>query len=239
MPLRETFAAVWIHRMTSERIPPVIITPDATVDLQWFRGTLRVAGPDKEAQVERVGPNEAVVGFRFRPAAAARWLGISLAELTNQRCPLEDVLGKRAQQMAKRVRQDGSIGALVHSIADAMAGEGTLRVPDAAMAAAYDLVRRGAPSNLHLVSWLMAELGMSERTLRRRFNDAFGYGPKTLDRILRYQRFLEISGRSDVSLVNAASAAGYSDQAHLVRECRRLTGATPRKLQGWLAQVGR
>lgn len=232
--LKSTFAAVWVHQMGSASIPPVIITPDATVDLQWFRGSLRVAGPDKEAQKEYVGPNEVVIGFRFHPAAAAGWLGISMAELTSQRCLLEDLLERRAQQMAKRVRQDGNIKSLVHSVADAISEVSDLPKPNATMSAAYDLVKVGAPSNMHIIPWLMSKLDMSERTLRRNFSDTFGYGPKTLDRILRYQRFLRLSNQSTVSVANAASEAGYSDQAHLIRECRRFTGTTPRQLQGLL-----
>jgi AraC-like DNA-binding protein len=72
---------------------------------------------------------------------------------------------------------------------------------------------------------------MSERTLRRRFDESFGYGPKTLDRILRYQRFLGLARASTGSAAMLAVDAGYSDQPHLVRESRRLTGSTPRELE--------
>lgn len=76
--------------------------------------------------------------------------------------------------------------------------------------------------------WLMSTLSMSERTLRRRFHSAFGYGPKTLDRILRFQRYLDITRRdAGSSAARRALAAGYADQAHLVRECRRLALRTP------------
>ena len=40
---------------------------------------------------------------------------------------------------------------------------------------------------------LGAALGVSERQLRRRFADAVGYGPKTLARVLRFQRFLALA----------------------------------------------
>ena len=70
---------------------------------------------------------------------------------------------------------------------------------------------------------------MSERQLRRRFADAVGYGPKTLARVLRFQRFLALAGRGD-DLAGLAFEAGYADQAHLTRECRRLSGRTPAEL---------
>ena len=69
--------------------------------------------------------------------------------------------------------------------------------------------------------------------LRRRFDDAVGYGPKTLQRVLRFQRFLALAAtrpprRSD--LAGLAFAAGYADQAHLTRECTRLAGLPPAAL---------
>jgi AraC-like DNA-binding protein len=72
-------------------------------------------------------------------------------------------------------------------------------------------------------------LGLSERQLRRRFVDAVGYGPKTLARILRFQRFLALAGSGE-DLARLALAAGYADQAHLTRETRRLAGRTPLEL---------
>jgi AraC-like DNA-binding protein len=66
---------------------------------------------------------------------------------------------------------------------------------------------------------------------------AFGYGPKTLDRVLRLQRFLAL-GRAEpaAGLARLAADAGYADQAHLGHECRALAGATPGEL---IAQTSR
>jgi hypothetical protein len=72
-------------------------------------------------------------------------------------------------------------------------------------------------------------LGIGDRQLRRRFADAVGYGPKTLERILRFQRFLALATRGD-DLARLALDAGYADQAHLTRECTRLAGLPPAAL---------
>jgi AraC-like DNA-binding protein len=78
------------------------------------------------------------------------------------------------------------------------------------------------------LSELAATLGLSERTLRRRCEIAFGYGPKTLERILRFQQFLALLRRSPAPrLAELAAASGFADQAHLTREVRRLGGLTP------------
>jgi AraC-like DNA-binding protein len=99
------------------------------------------------------------------------------------------------------------------------------------MRAAYGLLEDGVAPEAPLVPWLMRVLDMSERTLRRRFDESFGYGPKALDRILRYRRFQRLSSQSGRPTAILASEAGYADQAHLVRESRRLTGSTPRQVE--------
>ncbi|SED20274.1 Helix-turn-helix domain-containing protein [Amycolatopsis tolypomycina] len=68
---------------------------------------------------------------------------------------------------------------------------------------------------------------VGERRLRRRFVQAVGYGPATYLRVSRFQRAVALSSRAP-NLAALAVAAGYSDQAHLSRECRALTGLTPR-----------
>lgn len=68
---------------------------------------------------------------------------------------------------------------------------------------------------------------VSERRLRRRFVQAVGYGPATYLRVTRFQRAVALAPRVR-GLAALAAAAGYSDQAHLSRDCRALTGLTPR-----------
>ncbi|TGS79232.1 AraC family transcriptional regulator, partial [Mesorhizobium sp. M3A.F.Ca.ET.175.01.1.1] len=87
---------------------------------------------------------------------------------------------------------------------------------DRQMGRAFDVIRDGLPPETPLVPFLQRHLHMSERTLRRRFDDTFGYGPKTLDRILRFHRFRRLQRQqSDASTALLAIEAGYADQAHL------------------------
>ncbi|WP_439381863.1 helix-turn-helix domain-containing protein [Amycolatopsis lexingtonensis] len=68
---------------------------------------------------------------------------------------------------------------------------------------------------------------IGERRLRRRFVQAVGYGPATYLRVSRFQRAIALAPHAP-NLAALAASAGYSDQAHLSRECRALTGLTPR-----------
>jgi methylphosphotriester-DNA--protein-cysteine methyltransferase len=97
--------------------------------------------------------------------------------------------------------------------------------PDSLVVHAARLVQDPRARSIDLVR----ALGVSERQLRRRFDAAVGYGPKTLQRVLRFQRFLAgMSRREDgVDLAQLAAAAGYADQAHLTREAGLLSGRSP------------
>ena len=83
-------------------------------------------------------------------------------------------------------------------------------------------------------------LSLSVSQLRRRCLQAVGIGPKSLQRTLRFQAFLALaqagavaSGRRGTDgIAGSAVDVGYSDQAHLSRECLRLTGVTPTQLLG-------
>ncbi|AWK90051.1 helix-turn-helix domain-containing protein [Azospirillum thermophilum] len=209
---------------------PVLVVPDGCVDLLWSGDRLLVAGPDETAAPAVLAPGTVVTGLRFRPGAARHWLGLPLSEITGQRVPLEDLWGARARTLAGRlpreadpVRRLAALQAEVARLAPSVAPP----PPDAALLFAT-LGRR--PSE-HSLPALRARLETSERSLRRRCHDLFGYGPKTLDRILRFQRFLALARRPEArSLADLALAAGYADQAHLTREVRRLSGRPPSSL---------
>ncbi|WP_246075763.1 helix-turn-helix domain-containing protein [Nonomuraea terrae] len=79
------------------------------------------------------------------------------------------------------------------------------------------------------VAEVARDLGYSERQLHRRGLTAFGYAPKTLQRILRFQHALRLA-RAGVPLAEVAVTAGYADQAHLAHDVRRLSGVPMRSL---------
>ncbi|SCE09983.1 AraC-type DNA-binding protein, partial [Streptomyces sp. IgraMP-1] len=94
------------------------------------------------------------------------------------------------------------------------------------------------PRLLHLVPLLAAgtsvadaaaTLGLGPRRLHQLSRESFGYGPKTLARILRLARARELAA-TGLSAAETAHRAGYADQPHLSREVRALTGLTAGEL---------
>lgn len=153
---------MWVHRMDPAGSPPIVIMPDATIDLQWIGGSLRIAGPDKEPQTEVLAADEVVIGLRFHPAAAAAWLGVPQIELVGKRLSLDDLWGARARRLASCVRASDNLEDLACSLQQVLAEEVGSRAPDVPMQAAYRLIERGPPPDAPLVPWLMRALEMSE-----------------------------------------------------------------------------
>jgi AraC-like DNA-binding protein len=186
-----------------------VILPDGCVDLVWRGDRLVIAGPATRAALGGE-PGTPVFGVRFRLGVAGTVLGIPADEFRDEAVPVDDVWGPGIEE---RVAAGGPAALLAEVRAR------LTPVDPLARAAALAMARPEARVDA-------LELGVSERQLRRRFVAAVGYAPKTLARVLRFQRFLALDGE----LVERAFAAGYADQAHLTRECRRLSGRTPAEL---------
>ncbi|TIT57815.1 MAG: helix-turn-helix transcriptional regulator, partial [Mesorhizobium sp.] len=80
------------------------------------------------------------------------------------------------------------------------------------------------------IASLAEQLGWSRKHLADKFSDATGIGPKTLSRIVRFNRALRLSRELTTDWADVAADCGYADQAHLVREFRELAGETPTAL---------
>jgi AraC-like DNA-binding protein len=221
--LRRHVACVWAVR--DDRDDPLL--PDAAVELVWSGRGLFVRGADTRAHAVDAFPERTFVGVRFRPGAAADVFGLHGAELADARVGVSEVWGRvEMERIESRLLECTSPTQAAALLEDAVAAR-VRGAPDSAVDAVVTVLRHERTP----VRELAGRLGLSERQLRRRCTDALGYGPKTLDRIIRFQRFRALAARRrDVGLARLAAVAGYADQAHLTRECRRLAGESPAAL---------
>lgn len=229
-PLRPHVDRVWTNELYAAAAVDVI--PDGCIDIYWTGSRLLIAGPNTRIVTATVGSAADMVGIRFNPGVAPRWLGISAAELVNAQPPLEDVWGRRGTAPLSAQLADAVNAATAAAILErALVGRLHHIAPaDPMIGATVTAIARDRRNGKRIVRRLIDEYGWSERSLRRRCEVAFGYGPKTLQRILRFQRFLRLLASSRAPLSVLAVDAGYADQAHLAREVRRLSGKSPRAL---------
>jgi len=230
--LAQHLACLWAHALPNSTIPPLQVVPDGCIDIIWTGDSLRVAGPDTEPILEFIPPGTVIVGMRFRPGAAPPWLGVPASEIVNGRLPLEHFWGADAWRLADRLSgapNPTDAAAIMLSALATRRPRATLI--DHAAPAILAAIRHGDDAPMRILA-LADSLDLSERTLRRRCESAFGYGPKTLARILRFQQFLGLlRGSPEPRLAELAATSGYADQAHLTREVRRLGGLTPKRFR--------
>lgn len=223
------FRLVWTHRIPIDRTDGTLVLPDGAVDVVWMNGELIVAGPDRMAHVEPTVPGAMIAGLRFARGSASAWLGIDMRELVGRRVALRDIVGRRrAEAMAEPLRSVIDPAQLATLMEHAVRGEA--EVTGAKFANDIIGAIAGAASDAILPATLRAT-GLTERTLRRRCDQVFGYGPRTLSRILRLQRLIALlEARPSLQLAAAAVESGYADQPHMTREVRALTALTPTTL---------
>jgi AraC-like DNA-binding protein len=207
-------------------------------------GRARLIGPLTGPMVEVLPPRTTIVGVRFHPGMAPRLPG-PLGDLVDERVDLADLWGSAA---VERIGEATARASTPEAALDALQAElvERCRHTDHIDPLVAEAVRCLMPwpatagDGASGVGEVAAHLAISPSQLRRRCLASVGVGPKALQRTLRFQGYLALaqagarrSGKvgSD-GVAGLAIDVGYADHAHLGRECRRLTGLTPRQLLG-------
>lgn len=226
--LRGPVACLWTRVVPADgagqELVKGLVLPDACSDLIWEQGVgAYVAGPDTGPVATETRPGAVLVGVRFRPAAGGQVLRLPLSELRDQRVPLASLRPRAALGLPASLAPAVAAAVLL-DLTRTLIADGT---PDPAISEAASLLRDPAAR----AEDVAARIGLSERQLRRRSHAAAGYGPKTLQRVLRFQRFVRLlDAGGPVDLAGAAARFGYADQAHLTRDCGALSGLSPTAL---------
>jgi AraC-like DNA-binding protein len=212
------------------------VMPDGCVDLVWLHGRLEIAGPDSAHRDVALVPGEHVAGVRLRPGAARLLLGETPAsDLLDAQPALSELWGSAARRLEDRVAAEPDPWRIAVQLADALRARTGRFGPDPVAVAVAEALDRPRPPALGAMA---RELGFSERQLRRRVVAAVGYGPKTLEQILRFRRAASLAG-AGADWARVAAEQGYADQAHLSRQVRRWSGRAPTALATDRGAAGR
>lgn len=218
-------ACLWTRRMPADGMRTPRVVPDGCMDIIWQDGALYVAGPDTGPVFTPLGPDAQLIGMRFLPGSGPDVLGVPAATLRDARVDLEALWGAEARRLAEWLWQTPDHAGVASRLQRAVGARLGQHIPDPLVKAVAEAAAATDPSGRFSVAALADGLGYSERQLRRRCLDAFGYGPATLRRVLRFHRAVTLarSGRFG-SYADLAAALGYTDQAHLGHDVRDLAG---------------
>lgn len=166
-----------------------------------------------------------LIAVRFRPWGAHHFLSLPVSELTDRVVAAEDLWGRGVGELEERLAAADHPGARVRLVESfllsRLRNEGHPRVEG--------LVRtvwkyRGQVG----VGALAREVGLSERTLQRRFGTALGMRPKGYARLARFLHACSVLRRwNGGRLADVGHDCGYYDQAHFIADFKAFSGLTP------------
>jgi AraC-like DNA-binding protein len=178
------------------------------------------------------------VQVNLTPIGAHMFLGLPMHELANEVVPLEAALPLGVGLLAEELEEKGDWNerfALLDAILVARLAEARAPSPDVAWA--WHILEKTygrAP-----IGWICERLGRSRRHLASRFREQVGLPPKTVARIMRFDRAVSLLGRRNAQLADVAFECGYFDQAHLNRDFREFAGTSPAAFMRQTAPDGR
>jgi AraC-like DNA-binding protein len=211
--------------------------PTGGVELHFpIGGRPQLLGPLTGPAVEAIPPYTTVVGVRFHPGTAPP-LPTMLDDLVDQRFGLADLWRSSADRLVEAMALAGTPDRALVILQAHLLREFRSTVRDPLVSEAVQGLMPWQPVN---IDTLANHLALSASQLRRRCLHAIGMTPKVLQRTLRFQGFLALAQAGAVAtgrrgtdgMAGLAVDVGYADQAHLSRECLRLTGLTPREFLG-------
>lgn len=181
---------------------------------------------DRSVLTESAG-EQSGLHVNLTPLGARRLLGMPMREVANRVIGVEDAFGPAGRRLAETLGNAPDWGA-------------RFDILDAAVA--RRLAETGVPPGLAVAAWNMLQasggrvpigaitdrLDCSRKHLIAVFHDQFGLAPKTVARILRFHRAIELYDRGICAgWADVAYECGYADQAHFVNDFRHFAGVSP------------
>lgn len=233
--------SIWRARGTQQEFAqPEPIAPDGCVEMifnladPFADGTgaqplAMIAGQMTRPVIAVPTGDVDLIGIRMQPGRAGAAFAVPMWELRDRLVDASSVIhgSARLLQMLHDVPREARLDCLSVELSRRFARRrmADTTVTDRALAII------GASSGRAPIDRIAQAVGVTRRQLERRFKAEVGLGAKQLARIMRVHAALRLIERQPrLSGAEISAHCGYSDQAHLIRECKALTGRTPAAL---------
>lgn len=234
--LSNSVQAIWSVRGAQQPIQKKLFSDASTGILFNLAGTICIDGealpqgivalPVKK-QTEKITlyPDTQLAGVRLLPAVGYALCSQTFDSIKNLPLALEEQLGLTQVYEALQASHDNDtrIAILYRWAHKYLAAEEKLPI---ALANALDSLEQG-----YSVGTIEQHNHLSQRQIERLFKRWLDMTPKSYQRILRFRKTLDYLRRQQApNLAEAAQLLGFSDQAHMTRELRKLGKLTPKQL---------
>lgn len=242
--IADSIKSIWWARGTKQEFEaPEPIVPDGCVEIVFNLGDRFInaetgarqprallAGQMTRPVIALPTGDVDLIGVRFKTGRAGAALGLPMWRLQDQLIAASDVI-RGVDGLAddlRSVSESDRLGHLAHAIGENLDGidADAMRHVDEALQL-IDATRGSIA-----IESLASRVGITRRHLERQFKEYVGLSPKHVARIARIHSALDLLQRQpSLSGAEIAATCGYSDQAHLIRECQELAGQTPQRLK--------
>ncbi len=171
------------------------------------------------------GGQTKMLGIGFHPHGASCLFQHPMQELAGSFTPLEDLSPALSRRVDEALQSHDPVAAMEMALWSA---QECARSDHALVGEAVRLIT--ATNGGADLARLARHLGLSLRQLERRFLAVVGLPPKRFSRIHRFSHVFRALEHHPGDWVATAVACGYYDQAHLIRDCKALSGQTPATL---------
>ncbi len=203
------------------------VLPHPSVHLVLEAGGSRVAGVPKGRFTTRLEGKGRVLGTKFRPGGFRPFLGAPISSLSGRTFPLTEIFGPAAEDLEDRALAFADPVGAFEVVQEFL--EGMRPQPDPESELAARIAERVATDRqITRVEHVAEAFGLGTRTLQRLFSEYVGVSPKWIIQRYRLHEAAErIATGSPIDWPDLALELGYADQAHFIRDFRRLVGKSP------------
>ncbi|MDH7463309.1 helix-turn-helix domain-containing protein [Chitinophagaceae bacterium 26-R-25] len=237
--LRDTIKCFWYDRRdVGDQVSSYDVMPDGYAEIIFYFGSLYSIPADGSLQPL---PSPFMMGLLNQPVSFST---INRLEIIGVRCfpwTVFDLLGLASSkkevhffehpvarlqsslsELVKAGRIEGAISQLQQYFLDAHS-----HVAANSMLAKAGVAMRKANGSMP-VSEVAAAAHATVRTLERNFKQSSGHTVKDVSGLIRFEQVRNQLWRDpDANIAGLAAEFGYADQAHLSKEFKRYSGATP------------
>lgn len=202
--------------------------PHPVVHLVAEEGEATIGGPATRRWTRQFAPGQGrVFSIKFRVGGFRACIDGPVSVYADRVLPAHEVFGERARHLGRDVLAAEDHHAAVAIYESFLRGLGLRDDP------AVDLVagiaeRIAGDRDITRIEQVAARFGLTPRTLQRLFRDYVGASPKWL--IQRYRLHEALARIDEGGACDWAALAldlGYADQAHLIRDFKKIVGCTP------------
>lgn len=228
-PLSPFVEHYWCVRWDLRGLPPQRqeTLPHPNVHLVVERGEARVWGIHSDRFSRVLEGRETVFGVKFTASGFRPFLGEPVATLANRSLPARALFGEAIDAIVPAIPDCVDIATMAARVEPVLLARLPPVTPTIAQVRAL-VTMAAVDRGLTRAEQLAERANLSLRALQRLFRDHVGASPKwVIQRYRLHEAVAQLQAGGKVDWTELALALGYYDQAHFIRDFRRLVGHAP------------